>query len=63
MTIHEASERCCIPPSIPREYESRRLCGAMKRGLGAWQYDDQDLEQLSRLDHLRYEIQRASKKG
>ena len=47
MTIHEASERYCIPLSILQEYESWGLCGAVKKVMGIWQYDDQDLERLS----------------
>ena len=29
------------------EYESWGLCGAVKKVMGAWQYDDSDLERLS----------------
>ena len=47
MTINEASERYQIPLEILKEYESWGLCGTVKRGMGAWQYDDQDLERLS----------------
>lgn len=47
MTIHEASERYQIPLDILREYESWGLCGAVKKVMGDWQYDDQDLERLS----------------
>ena len=47
MTIQEASERYQIPPSILREYERWGLCGAAKKVMGAWQYDDTDLERLS----------------
>ena len=47
MTIQEASERYQIPMHILREYESWGLCGAVKKVMGAWQYDDTDLEQLS----------------
>ena len=47
LTIHEASERYCIPLSILQEYESWGLCGAVKKEMGIWQYDDQDLERLS----------------
>ena len=47
MTIWEASERYQIPMHILREYESWGLCGAVKRVMGAWQYDDTDLERLS----------------
>ena len=47
MTIQEASERYMIPIKILKEYESWGLCGAVKKVMGAWQYDDTDLERLS----------------
>lgn len=47
MTINEASERYNIPLDILHEYERWGLCGAVKKVLGAWQYDDTDLERLS----------------
>ena len=47
MTIKEASERYNIPMEILREYEGWGLCGAVKKVMGAWQYDDTDLEHLS----------------
>lgn len=47
MTIQEASERYHIPMHILREYESWGLCGAVKKVVGDWQYDDADLERLS----------------
>ena len=47
MTIDEASERYSIPLDILSEYESWGLCGAVKKVMGAWQYDDTDLERLS----------------
>lgn len=47
MTILEASERYQIPMNILQEYESWGLCGAVKQVMGAWQYDDTDLERLS----------------
>lgn len=47
MTIQEASERYQIPLQILREYESWGLCGAVKKVMGHWQYDDLDLERLS----------------
>lgn len=46
MTMKEASERYNIPVKILKEYESWGLCGAVKKVMGAWQYDDQDLERL-----------------
>ena len=47
MTINEASERYHIPLEILQEYERWGLCGAVKKVMGAWQYDDSDLERLS----------------
>lgn len=47
MTIQEASERYKIPMHILRAYESWGLCGAVKKVMGDWQYDDTDLERLS----------------
>ena len=47
MTMEEASERYHIPVSILQEYESWGLCGAVKKVMGAWQYDDEDLQRLS----------------
>jgi DNA-binding transcriptional MerR regulator len=52
MTINEASERYNIPIEILREYESWGLCGAVKKVMGAWQYDDRDLERLSSITTL-----------
>lgn len=47
MTIQEASERYQIPLHILLEYEKWGLCGAVKKVVGDWQYDDSDLERLS----------------
>ncbi len=47
MTIDEASERYHIPIEILQEYESWGLCGSVKKVMGAWQYDDRDIERLS----------------
>ena len=47
MTMGEASERYKIPLKILKEYESWGLCGAVKKVMGSWQYDDQDIERLS----------------
>ena len=47
MTINEASERYNIPLHILKAYESWGLCGAVKKVMGDWQYDDTDLERLS----------------
>ena len=46
MTINEASERYSIPLDILKEYESWGLCGAVKKVMGAWQYDYGDIERL-----------------
>ncbi len=47
MTIDEVSERYGIPLEILHEYESWGLCGTVKKVMGAWQYDDEDIERLS----------------
>ena len=47
MTKEEASRRYRIPSHILDEYESWGLCGAVKKVMGVWQYDDEDLERLS----------------
>lgn len=47
MTIKEVSERYQIPLEVLEEYERWGLCGAVKPVLGAWQYNDRDLERLS----------------
>lgn len=47
MTMEEVSGRYNVPVKILKEYESWGLCGAVKKVIGAWQYDDQDLERLS----------------
>lgn len=47
MTIDEASRQYQIPVGILKEYETWGLCGAVKKVMGAWQYDDSDLENLS----------------
>ena len=46
MTIDEASTQYGIPVSILKEYESWGLCGEVKKVMGAWQYDDRDIERL-----------------
>lgn len=53
MTINEASKRYGIPIPILREYESWGLCGTVKTAMGAWQYDDEDIERLSMIMTLR----------
>ena len=45
--MREASERYQIPIHILEEYESWGLCGAVKKIVGEWRYDDSDLERLS----------------
>ena len=52
MTIDEASRQYCIPIKILKEYESWGLCGAVKKVMGAWQYDDTDIERLSTIMSL-----------
>ena len=47
MTIDEASERYQIPIEVLKEYESWGLCGAVRKVVGAWQYDEEDLKRLS----------------
>ena len=47
MTMDEASRRYNIPLEILHEYEHWGLCGAVRKVIGAWQYDDTDLERLS----------------
>ena len=44
MTIDEASERYQIPIEVLKEYESWGLCGAVRKVMGAWQYDEEDLK-------------------
>lgn len=53
MTINEASERYNVPLEILHEYERWGLCGAVKRVMGSWQYDDTDLECLGMSMTLR----------
>ena len=47
MTVQEASERYNIPIKILNEYESWGLCDAVKKVMGAWQYDEEDIQRLS----------------
>ena len=47
MTGREASEKYNIPISVLQAYESWGLCGEVKKVMGAWQYDDSDIERLS----------------
>lgn len=46
MTINEASKKYNIPIEVLKEYESWGLCDEVKKVMGVWQYDDQDLERL-----------------
>lgn len=46
MTIDEASKCYNIPKDILEEYESWGLCNEVKKFMGNWQYDDQDIERL-----------------
>ena len=47
MTIEEVSEKYCIPIKILKEYESMELCKTVKRVMGEWHYDDEDIKRLS----------------
>jgi len=47
MTKQEASEKYQIPISILDEYEKWNLCDSVEKVMGAWQYDDRDIERLS----------------
>ncbi|WP_195986075.1 MerR family transcriptional regulator [Clostridium sp. D33t1_170424_F3] len=47
MTKTEASEFYNIPLEVLDEYERWGLCGEVKKVMGAWQYDDRDIERLS----------------
>lgn len=47
MTMDEVSRQYQIPRSILEEYEKWGGCNAVKKVMGAWQYDDRDLEYLS----------------
>ena len=49
MTVQEASERYNIPIKILNEYESWGLCDAVRKVMGAWQYDEEDIQRLSRI--------------
>ena len=47
MTAAEASEKYNIPVSVLKEYANWGLCSEVQKVMGAWQYDDRDLERLS----------------
>ena len=47
MTVQEASERYNIPIKILNEYESWGLCDAVRKVMGVWQYDEEDIQRLS----------------
>ena len=47
MTIYEISEKYNIPMALLQQYESWKLCSSEKKIAGQWQYDDEDLENLS----------------
>ena len=47
MTMDEVSRKYQIPINILEEYEAWGGCDAVKKVMGDWQYDDQDLERLS----------------
>lgn len=44
MTIEEASRRYQVPLETLQEYERFGLCSSVKKIMGVWQYDDEDLE-------------------
>ena len=54
MTMEETSNRYQIPIKILQEYESWGLCNAVKKVIGAWQYDDSDLENLSMIHDIGF---------
>ena len=56
MTIEEASEKYCIPIKILKEYESMELCKTVKRVMGEWHYDDEDIKRLSMIMTLYEEM-------
>lgn len=43
MTIEEASRRYQVPLETLQEYERFGLCSSVKKIMGVWQYDDEDL--------------------
>lgn len=47
MTMEEASTTYGIPIGVLEEYERWGLCGEVKKVMGAWQYDQTDIERLS----------------
>ena len=47
MKIGEAHSRYNNPVEDLEEYERWGLCGAVKTVMGAWQYDEEDIERLS----------------
>ena len=47
MTIEEANHTYGIPMSVLKEYERWGLCGEVKKVMGAWHYDETDIERLS----------------
>lgn len=53
MTIDEVNERYKIPVEVLKEYESWGLCKEVEKVMGAWQYDERDLQRLSLVLTLR----------
>ena len=47
MTIDEVSTKFSIPIQILEEYQNMGLCSEVKKVMGAWRYDDEDIERLS----------------
>ena len=53
MTIEEASKIYGIPIRVLNEYEQWGLCREVKKGMGAGQYNQTDIEKLSRIMTLQ----------
>lgn len=49
MKQSEVSQQYHIPVEVLKEYETWGLCDSVKIVMGAWQYDDQDLERLGKI--------------
>lgn len=49
MTKEEALSHFNIPAEVMEEYHALGLCGEVKKVMGAWQYDDTDIERLGQI--------------
>ncbi|WP_265457013.1 MerR family transcriptional regulator [Enterococcus sp. HY326] len=49
MKQSEVSNQYHIPVEVLKEYETWGLCDSVKAVMGAWQYDDQDLDRLGKI--------------